>query len=330
MPKLQITIVGLGLIGASIGLALSQGERDFEIVGHDKDSGAVGQAKKMKAVDRTEWNLISACEGADLLILALPPQAIRETMQAVAKDLKPGAVVLDTASVKVPVVAWADELLPTPTAYIGTNPIVHGGAGGTAAARVDLFDHCTWAICPTPNTSEAAVKTAIDLATRLGSHALFLEPAEHDSLLAGVDHLPALLSAVFMASVAAQPGWREARQLAGSQFEGFTNLTSTDPKTLASIVMTNRENLTRWIDLFTEQLRAWRALMAEGEDAGARLEAAIENAARQHDRWQKQRQSGQWEEGVAAEMPDKASVYKSFLGFGSLRGRQSKEKPEKR
>ncbi len=110
MAKPRITIVGLGLIGNSIGLALTQGQRKFEVVGHDKDNKAAGQSRKIKAVDKTEWNLISACDGADLVILALPAIAIRDTMQALAHELKPGCVVMDTASVKAPVQRWADEI----------------------------------------------------------------------------------------------------------------------------------------------------------------------------------------------------------------------------
>ncbi len=132
MPKPRITIIGLGLIGASIGLALSREQRDFEIVGHDKSPAAAGQAKKLQAVDKTDWNLISACEGAGLVILALPLGAIRETMQALAGELAAGAVVLDTASVKAPVQAWADELLPPTVTFVGTHPIVAVDQVGTA------------------------------------------------------------------------------------------------------------------------------------------------------------------------------------------------------
>ncbi len=124
MTKSKIAIIGLGLIGNSIGLGLGKESRDFEIVGHDKDSAAASQSKKLKAVDKTEWNLISACSNADLVILALPAAAIRDTLKAVAGELKPGAIVLDTASIKAPVQAWASELLPDTVLFIGTNPVL--------------------------------------------------------------------------------------------------------------------------------------------------------------------------------------------------------------
>lgn len=328
MTKPQITIVGLGLIGASVGLALSQGERDFELVGHDKDPNAASLAKKMKAIDRSEWNLISACAGADLLILALPLPAIHETLQAVAADLKPGCVVLDTASLKAPAVAWANDLLSDRNNYIGTNPIVTSQVSGGAAARADLFQRITWAVCPTVTTAENAVRTAVDLITRLGGHPLFLEPAEHDSMMAAVEHLPAFLSVALMAGVVAQPGWREMRQLAGGQFESTSHVIGADPQALASIMLNNQENLARWISLYIEKLTEWQKLLIEG-DAQA-LGAALEGAASQRSRWLAQRQTGQWEDRGVGEMPDRRQVYGSFLGMGRLFERKPPSKTIKK
>jgi prephenate dehydrogenase len=318
MANPQITIIGLGLIGNSIGLGLSQEERNFAIVGHDKDPGAASTAKKLKAVDKADWNLINACEGADLVILSLPITGIRDTMQAIASYLKPGAVVLDTASIKVPVLAWARELLPADNPYIGTDPIVSGPPGG-ASARPDLFERATWAICPSPDTPEVAVKTATDLASRLGAQTLFLEPTEHDSMLAAVEHLPGLLSSAYVASVTGQPGWREMRQLAGGQFETFTEPAGRDAAALADLALNNREHLARLIDAYAEQLQGWKQLLAAGDEDA--LLDALQAASAQRETWETQRQSGQWEEPVG-DMPDKRSIYGSFLGLGGRLGRR--------
>ena len=227
MTKPRITIVGLGLIGSSIGLALSQQERDFEIVGHDKAQAAATQAKKLKAVDKTEWNLISACDGAGLIILALPLTALRTTMEALAGQLSAGAVVMDTAAVKAPVQTWADELLPD-VPFVGTNPVISVDPSG-ATARADLFEGRIWAICPSPTTAEGAVKIASDLAERLGAKPLYLDAAEHDGMTAAVEQLPALASMALLTSAVSQPTWREMRKLAGGQFESSTRLVSSGP-----------------------------------------------------------------------------------------------------
>ena len=96
MSKPRITIVGLGLIGGSIGLALRQAGNDYEVVGHDREHTVASKAHKLGALSKTEWNLISACEGADLIIIATPVMAIKETLTAIAPYLKPGCLITTT------------------------------------------------------------------------------------------------------------------------------------------------------------------------------------------------------------------------------------------
>ena len=312
MTKPRITIVGLGLIGNSIGMALSQGKRDFEIVGHDRESAAAGLARKMTAVDKTDWNLLNACEGADLVILALPVQAVRKTLEALANELKPGCVVMDTASIKVPVLEWAEEILPDTVHFIGTNPIVSSDESGGQAARADLFENTTWAICSSASSHQSAVRMAADLAERLGSKPLFLDAIEHDGMLAAVEHLPAVLSATLVASVTSQPSWREMRKLAGGQFEVTTRLASADPEVLRDAALSNRDNLTRWIDNYIEHLQAWRDVIAANDEEALEERFVSTQEARQT--WQKERRLGYWDEGQP-EMPEKPGMLTSLLGF---------------
>lgn len=323
MAKSRISIVGLGLIGNSIGLGLSQDKRDFEVVGHDKDSDAAGWAKKMKAVDKTDWNLINACDGADLVVLALPVMAIKETLQALAGELKEGCVVIDTASIKVPVQAWADEILPPSVHFVGTDPVVSAEETGGKAARPDLFEKATWAICPSPTTSETAVKMAADLAERLMAKPLFLEAAEHDGMLTAVEHLPAVVSMALLSSAVGQPSWREMRKLAGGQFESSTRLMSEDPAVFRDIALTNPENLARWIDTFIQNMKGWGELILAGDEES--LGAAFENALDARNRWLKERSTGYWDEGQP-EMPEKRSMFMEMLGMGRLTSRRSKDK----
>lgn len=323
MPKPRITIIGLGLIGSSIGLGLSREQRDFEIVGHDKSPTAAGQAKKLQAVDKTEWNLISACEGAGLVILALPLGAIRETMQALAGELADGAIVVDTASVKAPVQAWADELLPPRVTFVGTNPVVASEQAGAAAARADLFEQRTWAICPSPATNESAVKTASDLAARLGAKPLFLDATEHDGLAAAVEQLPALASMALLTSAVSQPGWREMRRLAGGQFESSTRLVSVDPHVFSDAMLLNAEQAVRWIDGFIDNMAAWRDLIAAGDRET--IDKAFVDAAAARDRWLSDRSKGNWEEDTSQPI-ERPSMLGSLFGLGR-RSAKRQQKP---
>lgn len=322
MAKPRITIVGLGLIGNSIGLALMQGQRNFEVVGHDKDNKAAGKAGKLKAVDKTEWNLISACDGADLVILALPATAIRDTMQALAHELKPGCVVMDTASVKAPVQRWADELLTDQNPFVGTNPIVAAAAAGGDAARADLFQKATWAICPAPHTVESAVRNAADLAERLGAQPLFLDAVEHDSMLAAVEHLPALAGMAVFSNAVGAASWQESRRLAGGQFESTTQLLARDPKVLSDTIVVNQEQVLRLIDTYIDNLAAWRELIARGDSQA--IDDAFSTAMTLRDQWLHDRDTGRWEE--VDEGPTKPNMLLNMLGFGRAAERQQEEK----
>lgn len=322
MAKSRITIVGLGLIGSSIGLALSRQERDFEIVGHDKAQAAAAQAKKLKAVDKTEWNLISACDGAGLVILALPLTAVRETMQALAGQLATGAVLMDTAAVKAPVQAWADELLPD-VPFVGTNPVISVDPSGDASARADLFEQRIWAICPSATTAEAAVKIASDLAARVGAKPLYLDAAEHDGMTAAVEQLPALASMALLTSAVSQPTWREMRKLAGGQFESSTRLVASDPHVFSDAMLNSQEQVVRWVDGFIDNMVAWRDLIAAGDNEA--IDQAFRAAMTARDRWLQERSKGTWELSDTGPV-EQPGMLASLFGFGRLAERRQREK----
>ena len=147
----QITIIGMGQVGTSIGLALAQHSDLVFRVGHDKEIAAANQAKKMGALDRVDINIPHAVEDAGLVILAVPLDQVRETLKAVAQDLRPDVVVMDMAPVKETVMTWAKELLPAHAHYIGLVPVINPSYlqthdSGTEAAHADLFQNGLLAI----------------------------------------------------------------------------------------------------------------------------------------------------------------------------------------
>src|SRR5574341_923228 len=156
MPRSRVTIVGLGLIGGSMGLALKKSGIDLEIVGHDKDSSAANRAQKRGAVDTTKWNLIDACEGAGLIILAIPLDGIRDTLIALKPYLEPGVIVSDTATTKVPLIKWAAQL-PEGVHLIGGDPVLKPSRApghGIDAADADLFQGATYCLTPVTRSEE--------------------------------------------------------------------------------------------------------------------------------------------------------------------------------
>src|SRR3990172_8316110 len=122
---IQMTIIGLGQIGASVGMALSGQGVQITRVGHDKDFGTARKAQKLGAVDRVDINLHNSVENAEVVLLAIPMDEIHQTLGDIATDLKEGVVVMDTSPLKEVVVGWASELLPEGRHYIGLTTVIN-------------------------------------------------------------------------------------------------------------------------------------------------------------------------------------------------------------
>jgi prephenate dehydrogenase len=318
MSKPRITIVGLGLIGGSIGLALRQAGNDYEVVGHDREHAVAGQARKLGAVSKTEWNLISACEQADLIIIATPVVAIKETLTAIAPYLKPGCLITDTGSIKGPVVAWAKEILPDTVNFVGGNPIISQEGSlptGIEGARADLFQGGLYCLTPLSEAAPQAVQLATDLVHLLGAKPFFLDAAEHDGLVAGVDHLPFVLSAALLGTTVQSPAWREMRKLAGDAFQSVTRFSSSDAATYRDACLTNGENIVRWIDACLARLEELREVIAAQE--AEKLEKTFEEAMSVRDRWLRDKADGRWElaEEISASPPQQGFL-RRLIGLG--------------
>lgn len=324
--KLQIAIVGLGLIGTSAGLALRRFQDKVTVIGHDRDPGNAGLAKKLGAVDRTEWNLISTVAAADRVLLALPVSELRDTLKAIAADLKPGCVLVDTATVKAPVMQWAAELLPPTVHFVGGHPIVVSEQLGTAGAKADLFDRKLFCLTLDVRTDDPAVRLATDVVEALGAQPYFLDPVEHDGLTAAVEHLPMVLAAALAAVTAASGSWQDMRKLAASQFYSSTLLAAEDGKAVAANLGANREHVVRWLDTLLVELGEWRGRLAAGDDEKLASEAARSLTAGR--KWLSAYTRGVWEEDESApELPTARSAFRDLLGFGR---RKAAEPPKRK
>lgn len=327
--KGRITIVGLGCVGTSIGLALREQEPDLEIIGHDVESSHARQAHRKGAVNRSDWNLPSACEGADLVILALHLPAVRETLRVIGPHLKDGCVLTDTATVKTPVLEWAREFLPDHVRFISGTPIPGPTASerqflqGPDAASLDLFVEGLYCITPAPDTDPDAVTTLVGLAKTLEAHPLFLDPTEFDGLQAGVGDLPALVATALLRATVDSPGWKDMRKVAGYEFAALTEPAVHDAAALQERAAANRDNLLRRLDMLVEELRQVRQWLAEG-DHETLLKACVE-AAKAREQWLKERAAAKWEEAPpSAEIPTTQEQIGRFL-FGGLTRRRFPE-----
>ncbi|MBI3764623.1 MAG: prephenate dehydrogenase/arogenate dehydrogenase family protein [Chloroflexi bacterium] len=319
MPT-QITLIGLGRRGGSLGLALKSKSRELTITGHDREPGIARVAQARGAVDRIEWNLPRACEKADLVVLAVPIPAVRETFSAAAESFRSDCVVTSLAPLLAPPVAWAAEHLPPTVHFVAGNLAANPDAlpdakTGLDGARADLFEKGLWALAPARNCAPAAVKLVVDLAALLGAVPFFVAPDEHDGLSAGVDALPALTAVALVRAVTQMPGWRERRKMTDRDFAAVTAPADADPAGRRATLDLNRDNVLRHLDALLAELNALRAQIDSG--GGGELEQLLAEAGSARAQWLNDRMRGDWRalEVPATEMPKPGDFLGNLIGF---------------
>jgi prephenate dehydrogenase len=277
----RIAIVGLGLIGGSIGLALKQAKwRRAEIIGYSRRRETASLAIKSGAVDRTELDCRKAVNGADIIIVATPVLAIRDIFKQIASELPDGALVTDTASTKVKIMQWAKELLPPQINFVGGHPMAGKEISSIKAAAADLFKGCTYCLTPLSGAKPTAIRTVKDIVKVVGAHPLIIAAEEHDRLVAGISHLPLLMSVALVLATTKNKSWPKMLRLASSGYRDLTRLASGNPEVSANICISNQTAIASWIDMFIEELQRLQKLITEGSEDIERI-LTIANNARQ-------------------------------------------------
>lgn len=296
----QITILGLNQIGASIGLALANQKEKFKRLGNDRNVEIAKKAMKMGAVDDVVINLPSAIRKADVIILAIPVDDIYATLETIAPDLKEDVVVIDTSALKSTIADWVKTLLPVGRHFVSLTPALNPqyffeSSADLEGARADLFKNSLMAITCPPNTNREALKLATDLAKLLGAGVLFADQMEVDGLLAASQILPQLTAAALLQATTDQPGWREGRKLAGIDYAQATApiLHLDGEQSAGQIALSNKENTVRVIDNLIDALQTLRTQIAS--DDGKALHTYITKARQDRQTWWLQRQRGEWE-----------------------------------
>ena len=275
--RTKISIIGLGLIGTSIGMALKAAKnKDLEIVGHDREPTAARAAKSRGAANSVEWTLPGCVAGADMVIIAVPVLAIKEVMEQIAPHLPEDCIVTDTGSTKQEVLKWAQDILPPTAHFIGGHPMAGKEESGPNAADPALFNGAIYCVLPSIHSAKWAVQAVLSLVQTLGSKPYFVDPQEHDSYVAAVSHLPIALSAALVASTAQSPSWMEMSRLAAAGYRDVSRLASGDPEMNRDICMTNANEISTWIDrAVLKLLDLKRGLNERDEESVARLFAGV-------------------------------------------------------
>lgn len=326
----KITIIGLGQIGTSIGMAL-KGQENICCVGFDIDPKVARQVEKLKVFDHVDFNIPNAVKDANIVVLAIPTDQIHEMIEFVVEDMVEGTVLMETGLAKQAVVEWISELNPAGVHYIGLTPVINPqylelSDHGPQAARADLFQNGMIGIVAPHATGGQALNQAEALVHLLGATPFFTDPVEIDGLIAATHILPQILAAVLINTTQDQPGWFDGRKVASSTYTIGSRplLQASTPESMLAAVRNNQENVRRMLDF------AIKGLLAVKEDIGTEddlpLSLTLKKAFTRREKWLAERFSGRWE-GEVQQTPNLPSSRESFgrlFGFGT-RSRKTKE-----
>jgi len=260
---MRVGILGLGLMGSSLALALRRARPDLSLVGDDPDTVTMRRARALGLVEEGDPR------AADMVVLAVPIAAMPEALAGLSGR---GGIVTDLASTKAHVMRWAAA---AGVDLVGGHPMCGREQAGIDAADPDIFRGAPWVL----TRDEPAVT---GLVRAVGSSPVFMDAERHDRLVAGVSHAAFVLSAAYVLALSGDADWEAMQRVAGSGFRDMSRLAAGDPGLYAAIVSTNREHI-------ADALRAVEAALARArrhlEAGDGRLVELFEEARRTRERW---------------------------------------------
>jgi prephenate dehydrogenase len=282
----KITLVGVGLLGGSLGLALRKRRLAESVVGFVRRAASVTECEERGAVHVATRNLRQAVEGADLIVLCIPIAQMRPLVERMLPLLRPGVIVTDVGSVKGSVVRELEALVARAGAhFVGSHPMAGAEKMGVAAARADLFVGAVCVITPTRKSNPSAVRKVERLWKSVGSSLLRLTPAAHDDFVSRSSHLPHVVAAHLAHLILSPDQPKEQGMLCANGFRDTTRVAAGSPEMWRDITLANRQNLSRALETFTDRLQAFRRALKRG-DAEA-VAHFFEQARERREQWSK-------------------------------------------
>lgn len=266
-PKIgRLVVVGLGLIGGSFAKGLRERGLCREVVGVDLDAESRRLAVQLGVVDRCESDLASACQGAEVIQLAVPILAMERVLAELAKLDLGGAVLTDVGSAKGNVVRAARQVFSGKAVrLVPGHPIAGSEQSGVDAANAELFRRHKVILTPCEHSDEAAVALVESLWRELGADVESMDVEHHDQVLAATSHLPHLLAFTLVDSLAKRSENLEIFRYAAGGFRDFTRIAGSDPVMWHDIFLANREAVLRTLDTFRDDLDALRDAVDAGD-----------------------------------------------------------------
>ncbi|HVA50466.1 MAG TPA: prephenate dehydrogenase [Pirellulales bacterium] len=256
-----VAIVGVGLIGGSIGLALRKRGLATEIVGIGRRAESLRVAQERGAVTRATLDLDEGVADAGWVVVCTPVGRIADDVRAAAQSCRPGALITDAGSTKAEIVERVGLALPRGVRFIGSHPLAGSERSGAAAADADLFVDRLVVLTPEPTSLAGDVRMLSEFWTALGARVATMPAVEHDRLIAAASHLPHLVAA---ALAVATPD--EALPLTATGWADSTRIASGDPELWRQIFASNRSSLLASLTRFEELLAGLRTALDAGDD----------------------------------------------------------------
>jgi len=272
----KITVVGVGLLGGSIGLAAKAADERIHVVGVGRRMSSLDRALAAGAIDEATLDTAEGVAGADVVVLASPMAAYAGHLQAAAGGLRRGVLVTDVGSTKRLVVSLGEQVLGRGGPFVGSHPMAGGERRGPDFARADLFVGATCIVTPTRHTPPAVARRAERFWRMLGGVTIRMSPSAHDRAVARVSHLPHLLASL-MVRIQNKPDL----SLAGTGWLDTTRVASGSPAMWREIILTNRRAVLSAIDAADEDLMRLRDLVEAGD--GNAIERYLAAAKKRRD-----------------------------------------------
>ena len=280
----KITIIGVGLLGGSIGLAAKKRGLAREVAGFVRRAASLKECEKTGAVDFATIDLLAAVSNADLIILCTPLAQMHVLTQQFLPALKRGAIVTDVGSVKAGVVHELESLVQKFGAhFIGSHPMAGAEKTGVAAARENLFENAVCVLTPAKKANADAVRKLGQFWKSLGARVLKLDAAQHDLLVSRSSHLPHVVAATLANLVLNPANPKTQVVLCATGFRDTTRIASGSPEMWRDIALANRKNISRSLDAFITDLQKFQRALKKS-DAKA-VTNIFETAKTRRDDW---------------------------------------------
>jgi prephenate dehydrogenase len=262
----KITLIGVGLLGGSIGLAVQQRKLAARVEGYVRRTATISECEQMGILHHAHRDLARSVEGADLVVFCTPIAQMKDLAGSIAPHLRPGTIVTDVGSVKGSVVADLDPIFKeVGVSFIGSHPMAGGEKSGPLAAKADLFESAVCVVTPTASTPKPALEKVEQFWRDLGSRVLRISPEAHDDLVGRSSHLPHVVAAELANYVLSPVHPKEQALLCANGFRDTTRIASGSPEMWRDISLANRKNLSRVLGVFIEDLQEFQHALDNGD-----------------------------------------------------------------